>query len=254
MTGLYVTDQHPGYHGGWVICAPTGTILGRYGPGGGGYVRAVSQLAQSSDVLTAAADSLVAWESDPAITYLGVETGDFRIFDEWTWRQLPLPLLSQTVTAMGHDGAVVCGRVDALAIVGDMVKAKGVFHDGPAGETASDLCAKDMNRGVSVDMGAITAETEILEEDVDGWPLRWLTRYTTAEIAALTITPVPAFANARIKVVAASPAAVAASGPPQYGRRPNPRYGRPSLVAVGNGAKEKRRDRAFRGRPRPRSG
>jgi hypothetical protein len=201
---FYITDQHPLGAGEWTLCSTDGRVVEKCGFNDGGYLTAVRSLVASADgqAITAAADSgdLVPWDSDPAVAYINVETSDHRIFEQFSFRQFPMPLLAQTTTQMGHDGAYICGRVDAGSVEGDNVLMNGVFNDDDESIEVAGLVGEQMLRTVSVDMADITMETKVLETDDEGWPTEWQYVYHEATIAALTLTPVSAFADARIKI------------------------------------------------------
>lgn len=52
--------------------------------------------------------------------------------------------------------------------------------------------------GISVDLGDVTSELEVLATDDDGFPTDWLDTVTDAEIIGATQVAMPAFADARI--------------------------------------------------------
>ena len=53
-------------------------------------------------------------------------------------------------------------------------------------------------RGVSVDLGEVRYDVEVLEEDEDGFPERVRMRVTQGSIAQCTVTPFAAFPSAYI--------------------------------------------------------
>lgn len=174
---------------------------------------------------------------------IGEPTDDGRILDPAeagaiTWRDLPLTLMAQFATAMGHDGAVIAGRIDTIAEgaaefgawSGVGFNATGVFDDAP-GEAGSDdgrraarLSRDNMLRGVSVDLAADevelrTAENEAIEDDdEEAWLEAMfgggLMAVVRGNILGATMTPFPAFAEANVQadpiVVVASLAQIAA--------------------------------------------
>jgi hypothetical protein len=121
--------------------------------------------------------------------------------------------------------------------------------DQPGTQATVDYVRDQVLRGVSVDLGEVEADVQVLEEDEDGFPERVRFVVTQGSIAQCTITPFAAFPSAYIVLdegqgaadagvaPAAEPAPVpvAASGlrilePQQTGRR--------ALVAAGGIAPE----------------
>lgn len=156
-------------------------------------------------------------------TYEGIETGDKRLvaLNALTTRALPLTLMGMTINPEmgGHGLAEVSGRIDTLErqdasswideetgqtwsqIAGGPVNAwvgEGDFDEGEFGANIARLVGNQTLRGVSMDLGAMEADVEILEEDEDGWPEDWLTTITYGEIAAATVCNIPAFRGCTI--------------------------------------------------------
>jgi hypothetical protein len=211
----------------------------------------------------------------PAVVLEGWSTSDDRYIEPGSLGRRDMP---QTLMAMlrnpdggfeGHSAAIACGRIDTMERVdfsaeinretgepfGDGVwgwRATGylVPHDDQPGTQATvDYVRDQVLRGVSVDLGEVEADVQVLEEDEDGFPERVRFVVTQGSIAQCTITPFAAFPSAYIVLdegqgaadagvaPAAEPAPVpvAASGlrilePQQTGRR--------ALVAAGGIAPE----------------
>jgi len=167
----------------------------------------------------------------PAVVFEGVQTGDNRFINvgALSTRALPLTLMGMTVNPEmgGHGLAVVAGRIDALTrvdasgmvdeatgqtwadVAGGPVwawEATGEFTDEEDGQLVQRLVASQALRGVSVDLGAMEAEEEILAEDEEGFPTDWRIVVTAAEIAAATVCNVPAFRGATIELLTDEPA------------------------------------------------
>lgn len=125
-----------------------------------------------------------------------VATGDGRFINPGvlTWRDLPLPLMLQTVTAPGHDGAVICGRIETITRDGNNVVATGMLAGNPAGQEAADLITNELITGVSVDMDDTSG---YYDDKQDLWV------YESGQIMGATLTPFPAFKDAQIGLVAA---------------------------------------------------
>jgi hypothetical protein len=81
------------------------------------------------------------------------------------------------------------------------VIADVTFDTDAEAREAQRLITEGMMPGVSVDLGNVTAEVEILAEDDEGWPTDWLETVTSAEIVGATQVAMPAFADARIEAV-----------------------------------------------------
>lgn len=173
------------------------------------------------------------WFSD--IAFEGLSTGDGRYMaeDSLRWREPPLTLMSMIETPEfgGHAGAQVAGRMDTFGkdsernMDGDRlpsgvvaVRSSGEFdlEGDRGGETARMVDDKTMT-GISVDLtvhewgfrdpdtGDILQPDELSEEQ---WEKAFMGEYEFAvldgEIMAATVCPTPAFADARIAIVAAS--------------------------------------------------
>lgn len=129
---------------------------------------------------------------------MSVMTGDGRDFSKttWSWRDpalVPLPLMDQTSTDMGHFGATWVGVLDELSMDGDTVMGGGYWHDSPEAEAALARMEAQGRLGVSVDPGEVDAEDVCTEMDAEGWCLDGYTQFNAYQIIGLTITPFPAF-------------------------------------------------------------
>lgn len=205
MRNLYITDKHEEAASLWAVCdLDTGEVVHTCKSGDDqGKAQAMTILASAYDwdTLTAAvAGDLVAFKSNPAIAFVGVETSDGRVLVAGgeKFREMPLPLMLQMETQFGHTGAVIAGRFDSMAVDGDNVIAAGVLDTGFGGTEAERLMSNNMLTGVSVDLGEIEVETEILDVDSDGFPIDFLDRFVVWEVMGATLTPFPAFAGAAL--------------------------------------------------------
>lgn len=143
------------------------------------------------------------------IAFEGVNTSDGRYIehDALTWRTPPLPLMLQTATDVGHFGAVIAGRINSIARQdGGVIWGEGEFDAGEDGQRAAQLVRDKTMRGVSIDPAAVVSEFEVTEFDEDGWPTNGIDKFLEAEIMGATLTPFPAFADARIDTLADNPA------------------------------------------------
>lgn len=138
------------------------------------------------------------WTSDAA--FVGQWTGDGRLIEAAgvTFRPFPLPLMFQDETDVGHFGAELAGWISGASIDGDRIRMHGEFYGEDGGEAAMRALDGPGEFGVSVDMGACSVESECVAMDDDGWCSEWRDRFTESEIIGLTMTPFPAFTNARL--------------------------------------------------------
>jgi 2'-5' RNA ligase len=183
----------------------------------------------------------------PVLAVEGLSTSDGRFIDPGALdhRPLPLPILAQTQTPVGgggHDGAHVIGRIDTMTrVAGPSVVSKvtgkpfpdgtfvwvGAGHIDPAAPAAA-LAQKGYLTGNSVDLSEVEA---FIEDDPNAQPLDdeaggvkiggpsgERMRLTRGVIAATTLVPIPAFADAYVELdgatVAPAPGLTAAATPP----------------------------------------
>lgn len=221
----YITQNHPRAIGQWVL-AEDGFIAERCRDRDHALARLNETDSARWESLTAAGvEDTIPWTADPAIAFVGVPTSDKRQLEPGgeQFRQFPMPLMAQVQTAWGHDGAIIAGRIDQAEVSGDKLTASGAIDGGAFGRDIARLIDNGMLTGISVDLGAIEVETDFLEVDEDGWPTDWLDRFTKWELMGATITPFPAFADARVKLDGDAPtgpqetvdAVVASGGPAQ---------------------------------------
>ena len=136
-----------------------------------------------------------------------VQSGDGRKFgaEALRWRDLPLPLSWQKVTATGHDGAVVVGRIDEVWREGNLIKASGMFLTSDESAEAIGLIAEGGIRGVSVDVDDATMELQ----NSDGSPYDMemaaadnlpVTVFPSGRICGATLCAIPAFSEAFVSL------------------------------------------------------
>jgi len=117
--------------------------------------------------------------------------------------ELPLPLQANLYTGWGHDGAQNVGRIDSLTLEGDTVQATGHItvqdDDDDSGRAVVVAVALGNVRGVSVDAG-MDDYTEQYEVDEAGQMVDVVYVVHAWTVKGATITPFPAFANARVTV------------------------------------------------------
>lgn len=143
------------------------------------------------------------WASRAA--FEGVVTNDGRVLAAGTsvFRDTPLPLMLQTVTAYGHDGAELVGYADTTGRDGTgegcTLTMGGVFQTDEHGVEATQLLTDHGTFGVSIDPGwPDDVVSECVAMDADGWCSRWRDTYVGTPVIGLTMTPFPAFASASI--------------------------------------------------------
>lgn len=182
----------------------------------------------------AAEPTPVRWAGPIAVE--GDLTGDGRVISPGAlyWDTLPIPFRVVVSDVGGHDGAEVCGRIDALTRLDDgTIWGEGVFDTGSdIGREAARLVGEGMRTGVSIDTDDVSFEVRVAADLVPGDVLDpasdatapslevgedgrvklaemssddEITVIHSARVRAATIVAVPAFEQARISLVAAAP-------------------------------------------------
>jgi len=157
-------------------------------------------LSDEGDNLVTDEDAAIPWHG--VLAPEDVMSGDGRKFgkDALRWRDLPLPLSWQKVTAPGHDGGVVVGRIDEVWRDGNLIKASGVFFPGQdEADEAIGLIADGGIRGVSVDVD--DASMELQNRSGGDWsegddPQDAVTVFPDGRVCGATLCAIPAFAEA----------------------------------------------------------
>lgn len=157
------------------------------------------------------------------------QTGDGRVFApgaiQWDTTPMPVPLGWQVQDAMGHDGAVVCGRVDAYMRFGNLIAYTGTWDLDGAGWETRRLVEGRFLTGVSVDTDDFDAEVV----DGNGNPIDpMLPMMGEDDDAILLVTGARLRSHTMLRVPALVEAFIANGTPPQgwAGERP----GAPVLV------------------------
>lgn len=159
----------------------------------------------------------------------GEMTGDGRLIEDGAlrWDDLPIPLRVAFKDVGGHDGAEVCGRIEAVERhEGGDIYATGTFDLGSAvGAEAFRQVSEQMSNGVSIDTDDVTfrimAKADMPEADVaDSGDAAdpegrvkvaamsssdELTVIESARLRAATLVAVPAFATARVYAAGQAP-------------------------------------------------
>jgi hypothetical protein len=151
----------------------------------------------------------------------GVETDDDRFIEvgALTWREPPLPLMSQLKSEHGgfaDTAAEIGGRIDTItreplgtwdgspdpSAVSKEIIARGILDvAGEIGLETARFIAGGFLRGVSADMAVSAAEVEITAVDDDGFPIGERLIVTEAVIGMATVTPFAAFAECQIRLL-----------------------------------------------------
>jgi hypothetical protein len=139
------------------------------------------------------------WRSE--MCYEGQQTPDGRLMEPGAleYRDVPMPLMLQTTTDVGHYGAVLAGAINQAATVGGVAIGSGEFDDTEAGRQFQQIVDARGRFGVSID-GTFPAqyEVECVEYDEDGWCNQVVIRFQQLTVGGLTGTPFPAFPDAYI--------------------------------------------------------
>jgi hypothetical protein len=137
----------------------------------------------------------------------GVETVDRRYIEPGalTWRELPLTLMGLNVTSVGHEGAEVAGRIDAITRSGGSIVGEGVFDASSFGVEMARLVEDGTVRGVSIDLAPTEVEwEEVLDDDGEWVGDRLIVK--AGVILGATVAPMQAFDEALIEVTASGEA------------------------------------------------
>ena len=183
------------------------------------------------DTDEAEAEVSMTWEG--ILSLEGTGTTDGRWFESgaWSWRDLPLTLMAQTVNQPGHEGAEVAGRIDDIwkmsvaearasgyeidsdvPEAASVVMGTGIFDSGDFGRETARMVAEKTLRGVSVDFAVLKAALRdpesgdiIDEKDLELEDIlfgNYQRAALEAEIMAATVVATPAFSQASIAIVA----------------------------------------------------
>ena len=153
------------------------------------------------------------WEG--VLTVEGVPSGDGRLIEagSLTWRELPVPLMLQTVNAPGHEGAVICGSICEVEREGKTIVGRGYFSSNDAGVAARQLLDEKSMRGISVDIDSVQvafcdpsgvelSRDESLIRHAEGSDL--LEMIVGGRVMGATLTPFPAFQEAHVYLLGPS--------------------------------------------------
>jgi hypothetical protein len=156
------------------------------------------------------------WRSKPYLAPFAKPTGDGRIFrvGGLTSRDLPLPLLYQESTGMGHDGSTTVGRILTVEFTTEGIVSTGDYLDDPAlAEPVGKAIAlvEAGLGGVSVDLDSVTGS--LVDEDGEPVDMEWLIgqweqgenptvleQVDEGRLIGVTQVATPAFAEAAIEL------------------------------------------------------
>lgn len=151
-------------------------------------------------------ETSVGWEA--VLVVEGIPTGDGRQFADGslTWAELPISLLWQKMTADGHSGSCIVGKIDEIERQGNQLIGRGTFDAaGEYGAEAFRLVQENFLKGVSVDVDSIDQsnieyfypEAQMQDELV----APDLVIFHSGRIRGATLCAIPAFVEAVIRVV-----------------------------------------------------
>lgn len=152
------------------------------------------------------------------------QTGDGRVFAPgsivWDTVPFPMPAGWQVQDAMGHDGSVICGRIDTMTRMGNLIAYTGTWDLDGAGWETRRLVEGRFLTGLSVD----TDDFDAVVVDQAGNPIDPMltTMMGDGEDAILLVTGARVRSWAMCRVPAFVEAFVANGTPPQgwAGERP----------------------------------
>ncbi len=139
--------------------------------------------------------------------------------DSLAWPEMPLPFMAQTVTAEGHDGAEISGRVDTLQRKKAMGKKRAIYTEGELTNEfgvnkIAPMIEDQTMRYVSADLGAtewcIVGRSDLAEVPVEDLSIEDLQAgsyalgLTSGKMKGLTLLPTQALEGATIALVAAA--------------------------------------------------
>ena len=159
------------------------------------------------------------WEGPLAFEGKATDDGRYLMPGEIIHRELPLPIMAQTVSEDGHKGAELAARIDNIwwqeseTEPGVMeIWGRGPFDTGPAGQEAARLVEEGFLTGVSIDFApteVVLLDPETKEPiDMEGVDLFEILmgdflQGMKGSIMGATLVPFPAFEQAKVSVVTA---------------------------------------------------
>lgn len=149
------------------------------------------------------------YEWEGVLIVEGLPSGDGRMIatDALTWRELPLPLMLQTVNAEGHSGAVIAGSIHEIERQNENIIGRGNFDSGAAGQEAKRLLSEGTMRGVSADIDSVVVDLRDPEgnavdmEDVLFGDVKATEVLVQGRVMGATLCAFPAFQEAYVRVL-----------------------------------------------------
>lgn len=183
----------------------------------GTYVEALSvlgqELAKAGDTRSVLSEG---WKSEMA--FEGVPTGDGRYINPGAieYRDTPLPLMLQTETAPGHQGAVLAGAINQTGKLGNVAIGSGDYDASDAGRQFQQIVNARGRFGVSIDVADADGEPACPDHgDPENCPedctVPYQVNFSLIRVMGVTGTPFPAFEDAYI--CADTPVATSADQP-----------------------------------------
>jgi hypothetical protein len=118
--------------------------------------------------------------------------GDFLADNEWSALRLPAPVFYQPDNVPAHSGGVLVGRLDTVDIGDDEITGAGEFLDGHPGLERLGPVIEEAMTLARDKMIAPSVDPSVMEFDIDADGRASITR---ADIAGVTLVPMPAFPN-----------------------------------------------------------
>ena len=159
------------------------------------------QLAESGDTRPVLGQG---WKSEMA--FEGVPTGDGRFINDGAieYRNCPMPLMLQTETSAGHQGAVLAGAITKTGKLGQVALGAGDLDASDAGKQLQQILQARGRFGVSIDVAEAEGQPQCPDHgaDIDQCDpgCDWEIHFSLIRIMGLTATPFPAFENAYIEL------------------------------------------------------
>ena len=175
---------------------------------------------EADEAAESATETLAPARFHALIVVTGVPTGDNRMYEKLTWRDLPWPLMATDKTSWGHEDAVLIGNFDTIEVLNDNeYHGWGDYLANPEGDAARLIALAQSGelRGISADLDDMGSYDVIfpaedadpfsdagmtVEEDEDGNEVivmsitEPMVRVPEARIMGATLVPFPAFQEA----------------------------------------------------------
>lgn len=124
--------------------------------------------------------------------------GDFLADNEWSALRLPAPIFYQPDNVPAHAGGVLVGRLDTVDIGENEVTGTGEFLDGHPGLERLQPVIEEAMTLARDKMIAPSVDPSVMEFDLDD--ATGQASITRADIAGVTLVPMPAFPNTWVRL------------------------------------------------------